>query len=304
MAEDKKTPSSNPVNDLLWVIGFFIALAILWYSTGGPSRPAAKSGPFLFQPFEQNVSNVQKQTTEIIGGAETQQKEKTLPEIIKTDESIYKGKVTLNIYYTNWETDPQKEYVEITASSNNDKPIPISDWKIEGKRGLDIKIGNGVYLMFSGQVNPKEKIFLQPGERAVIITGKSPLGESFRLNTCTGYFEQFQDFTPYLPRECPYPKDEDISPYLNDDCLDYIDTLPQCEINVKSLPLNLFGDCQNYINEKINYKTCVEIHKNDKDFYKKEWRIYLGRNEEMWKQKRETITLYDENGKIIDQKSY
>ncbi|MEK7110313.1 MAG: hypothetical protein AAB867_00460, partial [Patescibacteria group bacterium] len=99
MAEDKKTPSSNPVNDLLWVIGFFIALAILWYSTGGPSRPAAKSGPFLFQPFEQNVSNVQKQTTEIIGGAETQQKEKTLPEIIKTDESIYKEKATLYLSY-------------------------------------------------------------------------------------------------------------------------------------------------------------------------------------------------------------
>lgn len=304
MAEYKKSPESNPINDLLWVIGLFIVLAISWYSTGGPSRPAAKSGPFLFQPFEQNTYNVQKQTTEIIKGIEEQQKEKTLPEIIKTDESIYKDKVFINIPYATRETDPQKEYVEITASSNNDKSIPISDWKIEGKKGLDIKIGEGVYLTFSGQVNPKEKIFLQPGGRAVIITGKSPIGESFRLNTCSGYFEQFQNFIPYLPKECPSPQDEDLPLYLNDDCLDYIERFPRCEINIKSLPLNLFGNCQNYINEKINYKTCVDLHKNDENFYKKEWRIYLGRNEEMWKQKRETIILYDENGKIIDQKSY
>jgi hypothetical protein len=46
------------------------------------------------------------------------------------------------------------------------------------------------------------------------------------------------------------------------------------------------------------------LHKNDEDFYDDEWRIYLGRGEELWKNRRETIILKDQAGKIIKEVSY
>lgn len=296
MAE--KETSANPMKDLWALIFFLVILGILWAYTGGPSRPAATSGPFLEKPQEKRMEELQKQTEEIVS-----EKKESITEIINSSASKYKGMATLRTSSAR-KDDPQKEYIEITASSKNEKPLAISGWTLEGKTGLDIKIGKGAYLPRSAQINPQETIYLNPGGKAIIITGKSPIGTSFRLNLCTGYFGQFQDFYPRLPKKCPYPEDENLPSNLKDECLNYIEDLLRCEIQIKAVPYTLGESCSNYINQKINYKTCVEAHKNDADFYKDEWRIYLGRSDELWKQKRETITLKDEYGKIIDQKSY
>jgi len=284
--------------DLIWVFVFLIILAIVWYYTGGPSRPSSISGPFLNQPREQYSERLRKTTEEVVSGT-------TAPAGTPASfpESSYKYKAILYAGYGARQSDPQKEYVEIRASSQNDKPLRITGWTLVGKNGLDIKIGQGAYLAYSAQVNPQEDIFLKPGERAIVVAGESPIGTNFRLNKCTGYFEQFQDFEPSLPKDCPEPEDENLPSNLNDQCLDYLERLPRCEMLI-SIPPGLSIACQNYINDKINYKTCVEVHKDDADFYKSEWRVYLGRKEQLWKKERETIILEDENGRIIDWKSY
>ncbi len=285
--------------DLIWVFVFLIVLAIVWYYTGGPSRPSSISGLFLNQPREQYSEELRKTTEGVVSGTSAQP-----GALIPVPESVYKGMATLYAGYNSQQSDPQKQYVEIQASSQNDKPLRITGWTLVGKNGLDIKIGQGAYLAYSAQVNPQEDIFLKPGERAIIVAGQSPIGTSFRLNKCTGYFAQFQDFSPNLPTDCPRPEEENNLPNnLDDPCLDYLDRLPLCQMQI-SIPPGLSFNCQTYINDKINYKTCVELHKNDSDFYKPEWRVYLGRTEQLWKTKRETIVLKDENGKIIDWKSY
>jgi len=276
--------------DLYWVIFFLIILAIVWYYTGGPQRSSSISGLFLFKP-QQNYSEELRRETEKLASTAT------------STESAYKYKVSLRAGYAARESDPQKQFIEIKASSQNDRPIRITGWSLTGKNGLDIKIGQGAYLPYSAQVNPQQDIFLQKGETAVIVTGESPIGTSFRLNKCTGYFSQFQTFYPSLPKDCPQPGDENLPLNLNDQCLDYLDRMPRCEMKI-SIPPGLSNACQTYINDKINYKTCVEIHKNDSDFYQSEWRIYLGRKESLWKKQRETIILQDENKKIIDWISY
>lgn len=283
--------------DLYWALFFIIVIAIVWYFTGGPTRPSATSGIFLERPLEKHEEELKKTTEQITSG------ETTPPQELSPDESLYKSKAVLEVGYAAKETDPQREYIKIRASSQNNSPLRITGWSLEGKGGLDIKIGKGAYLVYSAQVNPQEDIFLKPGEGAIVSTGESPIGTSFRLNKCTGYFEQFQDFYPSLPKECLYPDEEILLPNLDDKCLDYLETLSRCEMQI-SIPPGLSNACQTYINDKINYKTCVEVHKNDSDFYKPEWRIYLGRREEIWKNKRETIVLKDENNKIIDWKSY
>jgi len=287
----------NAKRDLIFVVLVLFGLAIVWYYTGGPSRPPATSGPFLEKPLEKHQEIKRKATEEIISGKSTEESKEP------TNESAYKHKAILKVGSAARNSDPQKEYVEIHVSSENEKALPVSDWSLEGANGLNIKLGKGAYLPYSARVNPQENIFLQPGEKAYIVAGKSPIGTSFRLNKCAGYFEQFQDFTPNLPKQCPKPDEELLPSNLSDNCLDYIERMPRCEIDL-SIPWYLDAACQNYINQNINYNKCVELHKDDKDFYKGEWWIYLGRNEEMWKNKREKIILYDENKKIIDWDSY
>ena len=208
------------------------------------------------------------------------------------------------------ETNPDEEYIEIKADKKNKSPMKITGWKLKGKNSIDVLIGKGAsYIYASIASQPQEDIYLKPGEKAVIATGASPLGTSFKLNKCAGYFEQFNEFTPELDTECPLLRDEEPPSGIsnNDQCLDYIDRVSSCS-TVVSIPYKysskLSSSCQDYVLQNANYKTCLEKHKNDSDFYLPEWRIYIGRSEELWKKKRETITLYDDKNNIIDSKSY
>jgi cell division protein FtsX len=47
-----------------------------------------------------------------------------------------------------------------------------------------------------------------------------------------------------------------------------------------------------------------ERHKNDQGFYDPTWWVYLGRDDSLWKTRREIIDLLDQNGKIIDSTTY
>lgn len=208
------------------------------------------------------------------------------------------------------ETNPDEEYLEIKADKKNKNPMKITGWKLKGKTGLDIAVGKGAsYIYASVASQPQGDIYLKPGEKAVVITGKSPLGTSFKLNKCAGYFEQFHTFAPDLDADCPLLRDEELPSNIsnNDQCLDYIDRVSSCQ-TVVSIPykysFKLSSSCQDYVTQNANYKTCLENHKDDADFYLPEWRVYLERSEELWKKKRETITLYDDKNNIIDSKSY
>lgn len=197
---------------------------------------------------------------------------------------------------------PNEEYVEIFASSANEKKVIITGLRLENSRGESFAIGEGTYLPYSGQVNPEQAVALEPGGRAYIITGRSPIGSSFRLNSCTGYFAQFNSFEPRLREECGRPEDEPNTGGLSSSCLDFIETLPSCR-QVVEVP-EVDNECRIWVSSEINYSKCVEHHKPDKDFYKNEWYVYLKRSSEIWKARRETITLRDQQGKIVDSVSY
>ena len=289
--------------DLYVFIALLIGLAILWRFTGGPERGDYKNGPYLYKPEEKYAQQLTRQVENISQNTQNTPVPATTTPINPT-VSPFKDFVRLGYVYGRYDKEPEKEYIEIQSSYDNKSPIKITGWKLVGKRGLDVTIGRGAYLVYSAQINPQQDIYLYPGDRAYIITGISPIGTSFKINKCIGYFSQFQNFYPELPSwGCPRPEDEEDAQSLDDNCLDYLETIPRCRMQI-SIPPKLSSACQSYINEKINYNTCVEGHKNDSDFYKGEWRIYLGRTEKLWKEERETIILKDENGKIVDSVSY
>ncbi|MSR78981.1 MAG: hypothetical protein EXS59_02435 [Candidatus Taylorbacteria bacterium] len=204
-------------------------------------------------------------------------------------------------------TTPKEEYIVLKASSENKEKILLTGLRLESSvsgRGADLP--NGVSLPFQNQVNVEQPIYLSPGDTVYITTGRSPIGTSFKTNKCTGYFNQYQTFNPTLGYRCPAPNAEPLTPPLsqyNDKCIDYIDTLPRCQI-VANIPAIISPECQRHLTTEINYTKCVERHKNDKDFYDSEWRVYLNYDDVLWKSKRELIHLLDRNGKIIDAITY
>jgi hypothetical protein len=62
--------------------------------------------------------------------------------------------------------------------------------------------------------------------------------------------------------------------------------------------------CQNAVKVRANYGACAIIHQNDSNFYTKNWRVFLGRQREMWAKGEDTITLIDRQGNTIAEKSY
>lgn len=290
---------------LKWIIFILVILWIVWFLTGGP-KSGFVSQPFLRPPAPLDTGELYGEPLSIPGFESRSETGSAQEESAPT--SIFSGSIQLAVGnpYTQ---SPQEEYVEIRASYSNTQPINITGWEIKSAiSGLGAKIGQGVYLPASGLVNREEQIFLNPGDHAVINTGRSPNGVSFRLNSCTGYFEQFQDFAPQLPSQCPLIETKDLPAVgaggLNDACINYIERLPQCFAHVLAVPTELSSACGEYINKNIHYSGCVAAHKNDSDFYKSEWRIFLNQNTELWRQTRETIKLFDAQGKVIDSLSY
>lgn len=292
--------------NVLKFFGIMLLLFVLWIATSGPEQGRGDR-PFLQPPPPLGSGERYGPTysgPSIQSGSTENQAGGSSPGI--SDENT----VFIQSILRASETDPEREYIILAAPQENTTPINISSLRLESAfTNSGTAIGQGSYLPFSGKVNPQQVIFLAPGERAIVTTGESPIGTSFRLNICTGYFEQFQDFTPALPRECPRPVKENLSLEpggVNDECIEYLETFRSCEAHTKSFPLELSDNpqCQEYVSENVHYNGCVENHKNEPDFYKKEWRVFLDLGEELWRNKRETIRLVNEKGLIIDEATY
>jgi len=297
-----------------WLIIIFVGLWIVWFFTGGPDRYTSKGGTFIepITPFDTQWKTYGKKITVITETTKTDESQQIRTDFEKAQGlagvSFYKDKVFLKKGLANY-SDSDSEYLIIETDKNNTGRIGVSDWSIESiMTGEKIYIGKATYLPYSSKVNTLESIFLSPGEKIYLTTGRSPIGTSFRTNLCTGYFEQFQNFSPALKKECPLPEDEasfiTVGPNsYNDECIDLVKDIPRCEINTKTLRAGLQYECQTYI-ANINYNNCVDIHKNEENFYKDEWRIYLNRETELWKNSRETLRLFDAEGKVVDTITY
>ena len=160
----------------------------------------------------------------------------------------------------------------------------------------------------SGILNAPPDIVLEPGEDAIIISGRSPVGASFKENKCIGYFAQFQRFSPSLPTNCPLPSDELAANYggnyIRDAaCIDYVNKLSRCQL-VLSPPTTVSGACQSFLVKYLNYNGCIDAHKNDKVFLGKTWRISLGRTNSMWPTSHEVVKLLDTKSNTVDAFSY
>lgn len=234
--------------------------------------------------------------------------EKLKADIKKTEEdtnaSVYKGKVEISSVSKAGTPDA---YVKLSAASDISGTIKITGWKLRST-------ATGYEQIIGGAASPpypfvfaESPILLPKLGKIVISQRPSPINVSFRVNKCTGYFEEDEDFSPALEKICPAPKD-DRPAYTNSfevACIDYIKNLSRCEVpDENDFPNTLNYGCRQYLLTEINYNKCVEKHINDPDFFKPEWRVFPPWEMSIWRSKYETIELLDSLGKVVDTYSY
>lgn len=315
-------------HDAWFFIGVFAFIFLIWVATGGPSHPISFAGPYLSSPaplgtgtyiglpkapFGLGNSNVQLANPDtgssasydpgtISGGG-------SLGNVNFGPPSPYRGKVTLSHQVSSAaSSDPNNEYIIVSVNSSAGAPVTLTGWTIESEAsGNAVTIPAGTEVPTSGSVGALQSIVLNPGDRAIIDSGRSPIGGSFRENECTGYFSEYQKFTPSLAGSCPTPISEltaHYPDYIRDTaCITYVKTLPACTLEITT-PVGLSTACSQVLQNYLSYNGCVSSHQNDSAFKSKTWRVYLGRTSAMWRKQYEVVKLIDNQGKTVDAFSY
>lgn len=316
------------MHDAWFFIGIFVFIFLIWIATGGPIHPISFTGPNLSLPQELgggtylsfpramsiSGSDVSLPGSSQGGGTVGGSSQTPTPTFVGGSTfgavSPYRGIVSMNHYVSGaGSTDPRNEYIELSVSQNSGVPVDISGWSLQSDAsGNTVSIPLGTEVPTSGTVNAAQDIVLVAGGRAMLISGRSPIGGSFRENKCIGYFSSFQTFSPSLPQNCPTPSDELSSNYgpnyIRDAaCIDYMNKLSRCQVALTP-PTTLSGVCQSFMVKYLNYNGCIDAHRNDTDFKGDSWRIYLGRSNSMWRTTHEVVKLLDLNGKTVDAFSY
>ncbi len=148
-------------------------------------------------------------------------------------------------------------------------------------------------------------MIVPPSKTIELISSVGPFTSregGFRLNKCTGYLNKIYKIDPELPNDCPLPDIQKLY-FFNPECQKFIRDINRCTVPViQPIQLNILRDdsCTKYIAEHFNYNGCVKDYQFDKDFYKDEWRVYLGYSNDIWDDIVEYITLRDTNGFLID----
>ena len=312
-------------HDAWFFVGVFAFIFLIWIATGGPTHPLAFSGPTLAQPqelgggtylglprapFQIGGPSVSLPGSSSGGGTLSNGSLPSLTGGVFGSPSAYRGIVTLTHFVSGaGSSNPANESIDLFVSQNAGVPVDISGWTLESDAtGAGSIIPQGTETPTSGIVNAVQDIVLTPGEHAVLLSGQSPIGASFRENKCVGYFSTFQQFTPPLPQNCPAPNDELSSlygtGYIRDAaCIDFVNKLSRCQVAL-SPPVSVSGACQSFLIKYLNYNGCVDAHRSDSDFLGDSWRVYLGRSSSLLRTQHEVVKLVDKQGNTVDAFSY
>ena len=218
--------------------------------------------------------------------------------------STFRGLVLFEKAHHANQSRPDEEYVSLLFSRDIKNPIPLSGWYIQGSRGVPKLIPAASILPHQGGPNETGDIKVWGGERVIIISGHSPIGVSFRTNICSGFLDQFQKFNPPLGNTCPFFADvvaEEYDSVVSGACLETAKEIPRCDALIggdDKPPIQTKG-CREFLEETLSYNSCIAVLKEKPNFLGNEWRVYLDSDTELWRDRGDTIRLFDESGSIV-----
>jgi len=222
------------------------------------------------------------------------------------EPSPYRGQVTIDHNQNGPRAETARtEYLIIKTERGAATGTQLTGWQIENARGDTFVIPGGTETFRTGSVNTVSDIVLAPHQEAVISTGRSPVGASFRENLCTGYLEEHQDFFPSLQASCPDAADELARAAVDksEECRDFARSLNVCEA-ATNIPARLPASCAQFAEQYLNHTSCVAAHHQDPSFNGPTWRVFLNQSQEIYGNERDTIKLLDAEGKIVDVLAY
>jgi hypothetical protein len=328
MADKPKPFKVTLMGDFGWFIWGIIGLGIIWYLMGGLYSPDAHEGVYLKPPapldtgeaygtyYAGDIDN-KKSTLDLphkpgeFIRRVTSEVESFLAESQSAEKIHSTSLLSKSIYFDGVagakEESAVNEYIRVVSSDQAPQAIRLSGLALQGRSyGTALLIPSAAELVVIGETPKKTSVMLPPGGRALISTSRSPIGTSFRVNMCTGYLDQFQNYTPDLRKDCPSPETELAKTELSGEkaCVDFVKSLPRCRIYQSGFPSDVSSACKVFVTEKLNYNACVAGNKTKSDFYSNEWRLFLDQNKEIWAQTSEIIKLLDEKGGIVDAITY
>jgi hypothetical protein len=200
------------------------------------------------------------------------------------------------------------EYIVISAATSNTAPVSLGGWSLQSAyTGVRHTLPQAAPNFIQGAVNPVQPVSLAPGSSAVVSSGISPVGVSFRENACAGYLAQFQEFSPPLQARCvsasaTIPDTAETRASLGDTCFDFLATVPSCTFP-RSFPADISPACASTLTQALSYNSCVRVHRGDTTFTGSTWRLYLAASHPLWRD-HDVVRLLDPAGRIVDVLSY
>lgn len=269
-------------------------------TTTSSPQPATRLSP---KAMEQKIASLYKQLNQL---SETVRKQK-----LREPISPYAGTVELRTGNVR-DTNPAREYLMLHALNSNTAPVNISHWYVTSYvTGESMAIPQGDRLLARVSQPQESDIMLNPGEKAYLITGRSPLETSFHENLCTGYLRKHITFYPSLSLSCPSPMAEmkrfATVPLNDDSCYSFMNHVGSCNvIDYDTSGVSRFSSgCQNFLANTFNHDSCILKHRFDPYFDANGyWHVYLGSPTELWRSQREILRLMDENDTVISVLEY
>ena len=217
--------------------------------------------------------------------------------IFSSDTSPYKGKIIITSL-SGSSSSAANEYMEIENRSPQER-ITITGFRIENATREGAIIPKGYDL--PGFAPAAGSIVLQPGDRAAISMGRQERQINFRENLCTGYFDETSAFSPSLNHACPRIEPTRSVSYT-DQCIRAIESVGTC----RQLHTDQFigSACQAFADAHINYAGCVADSRNRADFYSRRWLIWMQRDQHLFRDLVERVTLRDQQGKVVAEYNY
>lgn len=275
----------SSLSEFFIVIGLIILLWFAWFATNGPERFRDSQGLFL-SDSSSDTGNSSR-----------------FPWNRETHPYSHSIDIETGGAYSDT---PNTEYISISLAWGAPENLHLTGWTIQNSQGEREAIGFGTKEPRQGSLNGPEDIILSPGDTALITTGRSPIGISFGVNICSGYIGTLQTFTPNLSTPCPSALDmaraQGIE--INSRCETALRRVPLCTTYTGRVSGDVSDSCEEFLRNDINYNTCVRTYDDTYNFDEREWRIFLGRNTELWNNEGDTISLYDEKGEFVTSVSY
>ena len=219
--------------------------------------------------------------------------------------SLYYGQVELTSFSLGNSINPSR--LDMRSAASIAASIDIRGWSVEGNLNVRILIPGAVGDYIPSGLVSDNNLLLNKSETVSFYSNYSPIGVGLKLNECTGYLNNTAKFIPELPRNCPaiYDKSEIIN--FSGTCQNLITSVRSCGVptsdQINSVPKPDESQCRSILTGRTNYQSCYNRHRNDINFFAKEWRVWI-QSAMNFDSGHDRLLLLDKDGFLVDEYVY